>query len=496
MEVFFEKLKEVLQAVLPITLLVIILNYTLTPLPPLEFSRFLVGAILIIIGLSIFLFGVDIGITPIGNFLGRGIARSNSLKFVLIMGLLLGFFISIAEPDLIILAGQVEEVTGSAISSILLLVTVSIGVAALMTLGLFRIVYRYPLKKIFFFIYLAIFVLAIFSSSDLFAIAFDASGSTTGALTVPFMLALAIGVSSLNHDSSSAEVDSFGLVGISSSGAILAVLVLGLFKKNGEGLSGMLAVDATSSTSILAPFFQTLPQVAWEVVIALAPILLIFITYQLFVAAKKLSIQQLNHILLGIIYLYIGLVLFLTGVNAGFMNIGRELGMIIGGMESKIPLLLIGFVLGLVVILAEPAVYVLTHQIEEVTNGSVKRSVVLAFLSVGVGLAVFLSVVRVLVPWIQLWHYLLPGYIIALILAFKVPNLFVGMAFDAGGVASGPMTATFILAFIQGVADIVPHANVLLEGFGMIAMVAMMPILSLQLLGAIYQHRSAKKEGL
>ena len=200
--------------------------------------------------------------------------------------------------------------------------------------------------------------------------------------------------------------------------------------------------------------------------------------------------------MLGIIYLYIGLVLFLTGVNAGFMNIGRELGMIIGGMESKIPLLLIGFVLGLVVILAEPAVYVLTHQIEEVTNGSVKRSVVLAFLSVGVGLAVFLSVVRVLVPWIQLWHYLLPGYIIALILAFKVPNLFVGMAFDAGGVASGPMTATFILAFIQGVADIVPHANVLLEGFGMIAMVAMMPILSLQLLGAIYQHRSAKKEGL
>ncbi|UJF15360.1 DUF1538 domain-containing protein [Jeotgalibaca sp. MA1X17-3] len=496
MEVFFEKLKEVLQAVLPITLLVVFLHFTLAPLPQMEFSHFLVGALLIVIGLSIFLFGVDIGITPIGNFLGKGIARSNSLKFVLVMGLLLGFFISIAEPDLIILAGQVEEVTGSAISSILLLVTVSIGVAALMTLGLFRIVYRYPLRNVFLIIYIAIFILAYFSSSDLFAIAFDASGSTTGALTVPFMLALALGVSSLNRDSASSEIDSFGLVGISSSGAILAVLVLGLFVGNGEGLTGTLEVDTTPYTSILAPFTKMLPEIAWEVVIALAPILLIFLMYQFFIAKKKLSFQQINHILLGVFYLYIGLVLFLTGVNAGFMNVGRQLGMIIGGMESKVPLLVIGFVLGLVVILAEPAVYVLTHQIEEVTNGSVNRGIVLSFLSAGVGLAVFLSVIRVLVPWIQLWHYLVPGYIIALILAFKVPNLFVGMAFDAGGVASGPMTATFILAFIQGVADIIPHADVLREGFGMIAMVAMMPILSLQLLGAIYEHRSTKKEGV
>ncbi|WP_373737964.1 DUF1538 domain-containing protein [Jeotgalibaca porci] len=494
MEVFIDKLKEVLQSVLPITILVIILHFTIAPLPGIEFSRFLFGALLIIMGLAVFLFGVDIGITSIGNYLGKEIARSNSLKFVLVMGLILGFFISIAEPDLIILANQVSEVTDGAIPSTVLLVVVSVGIAFMMTIGLFRIVYRYPLRNIFFVIYTLIFLLAIFSSNDLFAIAFDASGSTTGALTVPFMLALATGVASLNHDSKSAEIDSFGLVGVASSGAILGVLILGLFTGD-SGITGTLSVDVGAYTSWVVPFTDTLPHMALETVLSIAPILIIFVCYNLFVAKRKMQTADFKRAMLGLLYLYVGLVLFLTGVNAGFLNVGRQLGMTIAGMDSKWPVLFIGLLLGLVVILAEPAVYVLTHQIEDVTNGSVKRSVVLVFLSVGVGLAVLLSVVRVLVPEILLWHYLVPGYIIALVLAFRVPNLFVGMAFDAGGVSSGPMTATFILAFIQGVADITPHSNVLLDGFGMIAMVAMMPILSLQLLGAIYQQRS-KKEGI
>ena len=494
MEVFIDKLKEVLQSVLPITILVIILHFTIAPLPGIEFSRFLFGALLIIMGLAVFLFGVDIGIASIGNYLGKEIARSNSLKFVLVMGLILGFFISIAEPDLIILANQVSEVTDGAIPSTVLLVVVSVGIAFMMTIGLFRIVYRYPLRNIFFVIYTLIFLLAIFSSNDLFAIAFDASGSTTGALTVPFMLALATGVASLNHDSKSAEIDSFGLVGVASSGAILGVLILGLFTGD-SGITGTLSVDVGAYTSWVVPITDTLPHMALETVLSIAPILIIFVCYNLFVAKRKMQTADFKRAMLGLLYLYVGLVLFLTGVNAGFLNVGRQLGMTIAGMDSKWPVLFIGLLLGLVVILAEPAVYVLTHQIEDVTNGSVKRSVVLVFLSVGVGLAVLLSVVRVLVPEILLWHYLVPGYIIALVLAFRVPNLFVGMAFDAGGVASGPMTATFILAFIQGVADITPHSNVLLDGFGMIAMVAMMPILSLQLLGAIYQQRS-KKEGI
>lgn len=494
MEVFVDKLKEVLQSVLPITFLVVILHFTIAPLPGIEFPRFLFGALLIILGLAIFLFGVDIGVTPIGNYLGKEIARSNSLKFVLVMGVILGFFISIAEPDLIILSNQVSEVTSGAIPSTLLLVVVSVGIAFMMTLGLFRIVYRFPLRYLFAIIYAAIFLISIFSSNDLFAIAFDASGSTTGALTVPFMLALTWGVASLNKDSKSAEVDSFGLVGIASAGAILAVLILGLFTGNG-GISGSLNGDAGAYTSWLKPFTDTFPHMAFETILSIAPILIIFVVYNLYISKRKMNTREFKNVLLGLIYLYVGLVIFLTGVNAGFLNVGRQLGMMIAGMDSKLPVLFIGLLLGLVVILAEPAVYVLTHQIESVTNGSVRRSIVLVFLSVGVGLAVFLSVVRVLVPAIQLWHYLVPGYIIALFLAFRVPNLFVGIAFDAGGVASGPMTATFILAFIQGVAEITPHANVLIDGFGMIAMVAMMPILSLQLLGAVYAKRT-KKEGV
>ncbi|MGP6146362.1 DUF1538 domain-containing protein [Jeotgalibaca sp. A122] len=494
MEVFTDKLKEVLQSVLPITILVVILHFTIAPLPGIEFPRFLFGASLIIVGLAIFLFGVDIGITPIGNYLGKEIARSNSLKFVMVMGLILGFFISIAEPDLIILANQVSEVTGGAIPSTVLLVVVSIGIAVMMTAGLFRIVYRYPLRNVFAIIYALIFSISIFSSNDLFAIAFDASGSTTGALTVPFMLALAMGVASLNHDSKSAEIDSFGLVGVASSGAILGVLILGLFTGD-SGITGTLSVDADAYSSWLTPFVDSLPHMAFETILSIAPIFLIFIIYNFFIAKRKMAVSELKKSMLGLVYLYAGLVLFLTGVNVGFLNVGRQLGMMIAGMDSKLPVLFIGLLLGLVVILAEPAVYVLTHQIENVTNGSVRRGIVLVFLSVGVGLAVLLSVVRVLIPSILLWHYLVPGYIIAIALAFRVPNLFVGMAFDAGGVASGPMTATFILAFIQGVAEITPHSNVLLDGFGMIAMVAMMPILSLQLLGAIYQQRS-RKEGV
>ncbi|MFZ2454686.1 MAG: DUF1538 domain-containing protein [Trichococcus flocculiformis] len=495
MSIFTEKLREVLQSVLPITALVVLLHFTLTPLETIDLQRFLFGAFLIIIGLSIFLFGVDLGITPIGKFLGKGLARSNSMKYVLGMGLVLGFFISIAEPDLHILATQVSEVTSGMYPKNLLLIVVSVGIAVMLTIGLFRIVYRYPLNKAFTILYLAIFGLAYFSTNDLFAIAFDASGSTTGALTVPFMLALAVGVASLNRKTQSAEEDSFGLVGIASAGAILAVLILGLFVRSDEPLSGSMPGHEAVAANWLAPFLHELPKIAGEILLAVSPILIIFVLNHVFFADEKLSKRAFRRIFLGMAYLFVGLVLFLTGVNAGFMEVGRKLGMLIAGMDSSIPVLIVGFVLGVLVILAEPAVYVLTHQIEDVTTGYVKRGIVLGFLSVGVGLAVLLSVVRVLVPWLQLWHYLVPGYLIILALSYKVPKLFVGIAFDAGGVASGPMTATFILAFIQGVAEITPDANVLLEGFGMIAMVAMMPIISLQLLGAIYQRNSIK-EGL
>lgn len=489
MHLLLDKFKEILMAVLPITLIVIILNFTLVPLGQTNFLRFLLGTVLVIIGLSIFLFGVELSVTKIAHLIGHHLTRSNSVIIVLVAGLILGFFISIAEPDLHILANQVNSVTGGMITKNSILITVSVGIAFMLSLGLFRILFAIPLKIILWVIYGLIFVLTLFTTPEFLAISFDASGATTGAMAVPFILALAVGVASQNKKTLKSEEDSFGLVGLISTGAIIGVLILGIFTKPGSLAGNQLEAEVVYS-GLLSPFLHHLPVIAKEIALALLPILLIFILGQKLVF--KVTKKVYRSILMGSLYTFVGLVLFLTGVNAGFMEAGKIVGS--GLYELGYPWLtvLVSFTLGLVVILAEPAVYVLTNQIEEITAGHIKRKVVLIALSIGVAFAVALSVVRILVPGLELWHFLLPGYIMAIVLSTMVPNLFVGIAFDSGGVASGPMTATFILAFAQGIANSTPHADVLVDGFGIIAMVAMAPILALQILGLIYKIKSVK----
>ena len=491
MYLLLDKVKDILYAVLPITFIVIILNFTLVPLGNTEFMRFIVGTIFVILGLSIFLFGVDLSISKIANLLGRHLTQSNSVYIVLIAGLILGFFISIAEPDLHILANQVNSVTGAVISKNSILLVVSIGIAFMLSLGLFRILFTIPLKILLWIIYGAIMLLSLFASPEFLAISFDASGATTGAMAVPFILALAVGVASQNKKTLKSEEDSFGLVGLVSTGAILGVLLLGLFSSPGNLVSDTLPEAAFNST-FWSPFLHHMPIIAKEIALALFPIILIFLIGQK--VAFKVSKKILRGIVLGSLYTFIGLVLFLTGVNAGFMDAGRIVGGGLQSIGSNGFTIFIAFLLGLVVILAEPAVYVLTNQIEEITAGHIKRKVVLFALSIGVAFAVALSVVRILVPGLELWHFLLPGYIIAIALSTIVPSLFVGIAFDSGGVASGPMTATFILAFAQGIANSAPGADVLIDGFGIIAMVAMAPLLTLQILGLIYKIKSVKGE--
>lgn len=485
------KFKEVLYSVIPITVIVLILHFSLTPLETTMIIRFFVGAVIIIIGLTIFLAGVDVGITPIGNNMGSAIAKSNKIRIVAIAGLLLGFFISIAEPDLHIMAGQVDTVTAGMITKGSIVVIVSIGVAVMLALGLFRIVYSIQLYKVFSVLYGLIFFLALFTSPEFLAISFDASGATTGALTVPFILALAMGVSILKKDSKSSEKDSFGLVAIASIGAIISVMIMSIISKT-DKITGSLEGNLAVSSSVIRPFIEKLPTIATEVFVALAPIIILFIIFQK--VSFKLSRSTERKILFGMLFTFIGLVMFLLGVNAGFMEVGSAVGYKLASMDNKAAVVIVGFILGMVTILAEPAVYVLTHQIEDVTSGYVKRKVVMLALSIGVALAVALSIVRILIPQIQLWHYLLPGYIISLALTYIVPKLFVGIAFDSGGVASGPMTATFILAFAQGAAEAIEGANVLVDGFGIIAMVAMTPIIALQVLGFMFKIKS-KKEG-
>lgn len=489
MDTIFLKFKEVILSVLPITVIVLILNYTLTPMDTVMLIRFLIGAVFIAVGLTIFLIGVDVGITPIGNAMGTTIAKSNKVWVVAIAGIILGFFISIAEPDLHILAGQVEAVTSGTINKNSIVIMVSIGIAIMLSIGLLRIVYQLSLHKLLTILYGLILILAIFTSPEFTAISFDASGATTGALTVPFMLAIALGISHLKKDSESSENDSFGLIAIVSTGAIISVMITGMFNKQGE-ISGGGPIDKFHETAIFKPFTDVLPHIALEVFIALTPILIIFLVAQKI--SFKMSRTGLGRILFGMLFTLVGLVLFLVGVNAGFMEVGNMVGYELASKDSYIYVIVVGFILGMVTILAEPAVYVLTNEIEEVTSGYVKRKAVLITLSLGVALAVALSMVRIVIPEVHLWHYLLPGYIVSVIMMYFVPKLFVGIAFDSGGVASGPMTATFILAFAGGVAEAVPHADVMLDGFGMIAMVAMTPLIALQVLGLIFKVKSKK----
>lgn len=487
MNVIGSKFKEVLFSVLPITLLVLILNFTIAPMSSILISRFLLGSIFVILGLTIFLLGIDIGITPLGSLTGTALAKTNKLWIVLIAGLVLGFFISIAEPGLLVLANQVDLVTSGQIAGVSLLITVSIGLAVMLSLGFLRVFYNVPLYKILITLYAIIFALAIFVSSEFLAISFDASGSTTGILAVPFILSLSSGISKLKKDSKASGADSFGLVAIASTGAIIAVLLLDIFTKN-NGFGGELESVAIDSNSIIGPFINMIPSYLGESFMAILPLLIILLVLQKI--SFKLKKRQMRKLLTGFAFAFIGLVIFLIGVNAGFMNIGTSLGTNLALMDNKAYIIIIAFVLGVVTILAEPAVYVLTEQIEDVTSGYVKKAAVLAPLAFGVGIAVALSVIRILVPGIQLWHYLLPGYIISLSMMFLVPKLFVGIAFDAGGVATGPMTATFILAFIQGAANAFEGADVIIDGFGMIAMVAMIPIITLQALGVIFAIKS------
>jgi len=439
------------------------------------------------LGLTLFLLGVDIGITPLGDLTGSSLAKSNRLWIVLIAGIILGFFISIAEPGLMVLANQVDLVTTGQISRISILVLVSIGLAIMLSLGFLRIFYNIPLYKILIVIYIIIFGLAIFSSREMLAIAFDASGSTSGILAVPFILSLSVGISKLKKDSRASEKDSFGLVAISCTGAILSILFLNLFAKTNE-FSGVLEIGSSDANSIFNPFFVVIPKFFQESIFAILPLLIILLVLQKI--SFRLKRRELRKLLTGFLFAFIGLFVFLMGVNAGFMDVGISIGKNLSLLENKAYIIIVAFVLGFVTMVAEPAVSVLTYQIEEVTSGYIKRMVILIPLATGVGFAVALSIVRILIPEVQLWHYLLPGYILCLLLMFFVPKLFVGIAFDAGGVATGPITATFILAFTQGAAHAYEKADLMVDGFGMIAMVAMSSILTLETLGLLFAYKS------
>jgi len=494
MNIFLEKLKEVATAVSSVVVIVLILHFTaVAPLSGAMLLWFIIGAILIVVGLAVLLVGIDVGIMPFGDRISNSLLKSNKLIIVIIIGFLLGFFINIAEPDLQVLARQVAAVTDNLISMGALLISVSLGTGILLAIGLIRIVKKFALNMIYVITYgiltlISIFLALYFSQDKLaisLAIGFDSSGATTGALSVPLVLALSIGIAGMRKDSKTAEQDSFGLVGVMSVGAIFGVLLLNIFAGT-DNITGKLPDSGSYS------FIELVGHMALESIISMAPVIVMLIIFQ--IKAFHLSSRQFRRLLQGFIYTYVGLVIFLVGVYSGFMKVGNEIGRSLASYDSKAILVGLGFLLGMFMILSEPAVHVLTQQIENVTSGYIKRKTVLITLSVGVACAVGLAMLRMVVPAIQLWHYILPGFFVSCLMTFFVPKIFVGIAFDSGGVASGPMTATFALAFAQGASDVLPQSNIVVDSFGVISMVAMTPVIALQVLGLVYKIKSKKSE--
>lgn len=482
-----EKIKEVILSVLPISLVVVILHFTLTPLEPRIFANFLIGSFLMIIGMPIFLQGIDISITPIGEQTSGVLAKSNKLWIILFGGCFFGFIVSIAEPDLHILAGQVNSVTKGQFNSGLMILLVSMGIGVMVSMGMFRILKNVRLNRFMTVVYLVILVLAFFSEADFLAIAFDASGSTTGSISVPFLLALSGGISAMTRHEEVEENDGFGMLGIASTGAIIAVLVQGIFTGTNT-LGGSLPAIEVATEGIMTALLKSVVQYGQESLVTLLPILIIYLVFNgIWI---KVSKNKMKRILIGSIYTYVGLVLFLAGVNTGFIEASSQVGYLLAARDKSWILIIVGMIFGIITIPAEPSVHVLTRQIEDETAGSIKSGTVMLTLCIGVAVAVGLSILRILIPGLQLWHILLPGMVIAIVLSYIVPDIFVGIAYDSGGVAAGTMTAAFILPYAQGIAEYTPGASVVKDGFGVIALVAMTPLVALQLLGLFYKIRT------
>ena len=473
------KIVEALISALPITAIV----YLMALLPFFDFDMsaaelitFTVGAVLLIVGIGLFNLGADLAMTPMGAHVGSGLSKQKKLSLLLSVCFVLGMLITIAEPDLQVLANQVSAVMNGTV----LVYAVGIGVGAFLVIAILKIVFRKSLSQILMLFYMLLFALALIlivsGNENLLPMAFDSGGVTTGPITVPFIMALGVGISNVLGDRRSKE-NSFGLVALCSVGPILAVLVLGIFSRNELTYE---IPDYTVSSDILGSFLHTAAHTCKEVALALGLIVVFFLICQ--VLFLKLPMKRLARIAVGVVFTYIGLVIFLTGVNVGFMPIGYKMGYALAqGSEG----FLIGFglVVGVLVVLAEPAIHVLNAQVEDVTGGLVSKKSMMMGLCIGVGASIALSMIRIVFDF-SLVYYVVPGYFISLALSLFVPPVYTAIAFDSGGVASGPMTSGFILPFAIGACVSMQGADaVLRDAFGVVALVAMTPLITIQLLG-------------
>ncbi|MCM1541027.1 MAG: DUF1538 domain-containing protein [Blautia sp.] len=480
-----EKILESVSAVLPITGIVLLLSILLVPVELGTMVLFLVGAIMLVVGMGFFQLGAEMSMTPLGEGIGVQISKTRKIILILLIGFSMGTIITISEPDLQVLAQQVPS-----IPNYTLILTVAVGVGLFLALAIVRILFQIKLPTILTVLYLVLIGISFLVSRDFLAVAFDSGGVTTGPMTVPFIMAMGVGLASVRGDRN-ASSDSFGLVALASVGPVLAVMILGCFYNPTEASYTAAAVaDVVTTRDVVWEFLASMPPYVKEVLVSLLPVAAVFAIFQVF--SRRYRKRQIKRVLVGFAYTYIGLVLFLCGVNVGFAPVGSAMGSEIASASWKWLLVPIGMLIGYYIVKAEPAIQVLNHQVEDVTNGAVSAKAMNRCLSVGVSASVGLAMLRVLTG-LPIYYIIIPGYLIALALSRLVPKMFVGIAFDSGGVASGPMTTTFLLPLSIGACD-AANGNIMTDAFGVVALVALTPLIAVQIMGMVYQYKLNRAE--
>jgi len=477
------KIMESLSAVLPITAIVLMLSIFLVPLEIGAVVMFFVGAVMLILGMGMFQLGAEMAMSPIGEGIGVGLTKSKSVITVAVISFVMGVLITVAEPDLQVLSNQVP-----AIPNMVIILTVAVGVGVFLALAVLRIMKKIDLSNLLMILYALLIAFSFFIPKEFLAVAFDSGGVTTGPITVPFIMAMGVGISLIRGDKDAAS-DSFGLVALSSVGPILAVMLLGCFYTPKEAAySSSEMITVTTMRDVARAFAIEIPHYIKEVAISLFPIFAMFVIFQLI--SKRYHRRQRLRIIVGFLYTYIGLVLFLCGVNVGFAPVGTLLGSSLAVSGTKWILVPIGMLIGYFIVKAEPAIQILNRQVQSVTDGAISASAMNRALSIGVAVSVGLAMLRILTG-IPIEYILIPGYVMALIMSKFVPKIFVGIAFDSGGVASGPITSTFLLPLCIGTCETL-GGNIMTDAFGVVALVALTPLIAIQIMGLCYRFKLNK----
>lgn len=482
-----KKFKESSLSILPIMCIVLILAVTIVPMSWQIIVQFIISCILLIFGMTLFTHGADTAMIPIGQHIGGYLSKSGKLWFMLLCGFVLGVLITIAEPDLSVLADQVAS-----INSWIIIAVVGVGVGTFMMLAVLRAVYQIPLPIILAVSYGLTFLIACFVPAEFAPLSFDSGSVTTGPISVPFLMSFGLGLAAVRSSKSNSGDESFGLVALGSAGPILAVMLMGLFVDPST-------LTSSAETSITAPqdfggilmaFLNEAPSHLLQVTLVILPILVVFLLFQFF--ALKLPKQEVFKIIIGLLFVFVGITLFFVGVSVGFLPVGTEIGNVLASVDYNWILIPVALVIGLVIVLAEPAVHVLTEQVEHMTDGKISRKTILFSMSIGVAISLGLCALRVLFQ-IPIWYILVPAYVIAIGLAFVVPRIFTGIAFDSGGVATGAMATTFALPLFSG-ACVALGENVMLYGFGTLSFIAVTPLITIQILGLIVKIANKRKQ--